>query len=45
MNHSDFAKADNVQWQNVRQAQVDVATNDPRGAHLTIQVQPGIVTR
>jgi len=29
---SDFGKADNAEWQNVRKAQVDVASNDPRGA-------------
>ena len=29
---SDFGKADYADWQNVRQAQVDVAGNDPRGA-------------
>lgn len=29
---SDFGKADNVEWQKVREAQVDVATSDPRGA-------------
>ncbi len=29
---SDFGKQDNVPWQNVRKAQVDVATGDARGA-------------
>jgi hypothetical protein len=29
---SDFGKADNTEWQKVRQAQVEVATKDPRGA-------------
>jgi hypothetical protein len=29
---SDFGKVDNVEWQNVRQAQVHVANDDPRGA-------------
>ena len=29
---SDFGKHDNTQWQSIRQAQVDVAVDDPRGA-------------